>query len=115
MKERIKAKVPEKLQQKDNTAAFLAEMNKPSEMRPPKPAKKFTLIQRNSAGFKSVQVVVSKASKTQDDITPEEYEVTTISLGKTTKIQEVHEFDDSYNTMKGRLNKEVEKRKKLEA
>lgn len=37
-----------------------------------------------------------------------------MNLGKPTKAQEVQDFDDSCNTLKARLNKEIEKRKKVE-
>lgn len=102
LREKMKVKVPEEVHQEDNTTLLLSELNKSNKRRPSKPAKKFSLIQRSSVGFRSDQVAVPKVDKARDNITPEEYEITTISLGKTTKIQEVQEFDDSCNTLQER-------------
>lgn len=61
LREIMKAKVPEKVHQVDNTTALLAELDKSNKVKPPKPAKRFPLIQRDSVGCRTVQVVVPKA------------------------------------------------------
>lgn len=51
------------MHQVDNTVALLAELDKSNKVKPPKPTKRFSLIQRNSAGFRTVQVDVPKTVK----------------------------------------------------
>lgn len=84
------------------------------EIRLPKPAKRFSLIQRDSVGFRTVQIVVPKEGKTRDNVAPKDYEITTVGLGKPTQAQEIQDFDDSCNVLKVRLAKEREKRMKVE-
>lgn len=65
-----------------------------------KQAKKYSKITKESSGFQLVQVVIPKVNTTKDDITLEEYEVTTVDLGPTTKEQEIEEFDESVKVIK---------------
>lgn len=114
MRERIRAKVPNETHSKENIAAFLAKVKEPVVIKPSKPVKNFSLIQRDSAGFKKVQIAVPKEGKTQSDVAPEDYKITTVELGKPTQAQEIQYFDDSCNALKARLAKKKEKRIKVE-
>lgn len=114
LRERIRAKVPNETHSEENIAAFLAKVNEPVVVKPPKPARKFSLIQRDSAGFRTVQIAMPNEGKTRDNIALEDYKITTVELGKPTQDQEVQYFDDSCNALKARLAKEKEKRKKVE-
>lgn len=81
LKERMKVKALVEIQQEDDTTNFLARLGKVPIK---KTAKKYSLIQRDDAGMRSIQVVVPKFDKAKEDITPGEYEITTINLGPTT-------------------------------
>lgn len=60
MRERIRAKVPKEAHSEEIAVAFLEKVNDPVIVKPPKSARKFSLIQRDSAGFRTVQIVVPK-------------------------------------------------------
>ncbi|XP_057826182.1 uncharacterized protein LOC131037938 [Cryptomeria japonica] len=115
LRARIKAKVPKDAHSTEEvTATFLEKVSEPAIAKPPKPARKFSLIQRDSAGFRTVQIAVPKEGKTRDNVTADDYKITTIEMGKPTQDQEIQYFDDSCNVLKTRLAHEKEKRKKVE-
>lgn len=84
IKERMKVKSLMEIQQ-DDTTKFLARLENITI----KKTTKYSLIQKDDVGFRLVQVVVPRVEKAKRDITPEEYEITAINLGPTTKEQEV--------------------------
>lgn len=68
LRERIRAKVPKEAHSEENTSTFLEKVSEPVIVKPPKPARKFSLIQRDNAGFKTVQIAMPKEGKTRDNI-----------------------------------------------
>lgn len=114
LRERIKDKVPKEACSEGITTAFLEKVNEPAVAKPPKPTRKFSLIQRDSAGYRTVQIAMPKEGKTRDNVAADDYKITTIELGKPTQDQEVQYFNDSCNALKASLAQEKEKRKKVE-
>lgn len=110
LRERMKVKAPIEIQQEDDTTNFLTRLEKVTIK---KIAKKYSLIQKDDVGFRSVQVDVPKVDKAIEDITLGDYEITTINLGPTTKEQEVQELDDLVKRIKKRLEKEIGKKEEF--
>lgn len=87
----MKIQAPVEIQEEDDTADFLARLE---QVATKKLAKKFSTIQRDEADSHSIQIAVPTVDKAQDEITPQEYAITTIDLSPTTKGQEVEELDN---------------------
>lgn len=94
-------------QEEDDMVDFLAKLE---QVATKKPARRFSTIQRDEAGYRTVQIVVEKLDEAKGDIASHEYEITTLNLGPTTKKQEAEDLDNSIASMKARLDKEIGKK-----
>lgn len=108
LKERLKIKVLVEVPEEDDMADFLARLETVAAK---KLAKVFSTIQKDEIGRCTMQIAVLIVDKSKEDITPQEYAITTVDLGPTTKGQEVEDLDNSVASIKARLEKEVAKKR----
>ncbi|XP_057821450.1 glucose-6-phosphate 1-dehydrogenase, chloroplastic [Cryptomeria japonica] len=74
----------------------------------------FSRITRDDTGACIAQVAVPTGDKTRDVVTAMEYQVTTIDLGPTTKMQECQELDDTVKAIEARVDRTIKKKEMLE-
>lgn len=109
LKGRLKVKtIIEVLEDEDDMVDFLARLETVAVR---KPTKMFSTIQRDETSHRMVQIAVPTMFKSKEDIAPQEYAITTVDLGPTTKSQKIEDLDNSIMSIKVRLEKEVAKKR----
>jgi len=71
-------------------------------------------ITQDSAGNKEVHIAVPRIDKELENMTPEDYNMTTIGMGPITREQVEEELQDSVNSVRSMLKQEREARMKVE-
>lgn len=84
LKERLKMKESKKVpEEEDDMVDFLTKLEAASAK---KPTKTFSTIQRDEAGHRTIQVAILTVDKSREEITPQEYAITSaVDLSPTTK------------------------------
>lgn len=68
-------------------------INKPTKK---KVVKKFSKVTRDESRSRMLHLAVPRVDKDRNEITPNEYNITIVNLGNTSKAQVIEYFDESY-------------------
>lgn len=88
---------------------LFARVGQPKTKERKKP-KTYSRITRDEAQNWVVHIVVPHTNKSAEEVTPTDYKVVSLGMGKATREQEVEEFGNSSNAILRRLKKEMEEK-----
>lgn len=111
LKERMRREPKEEIDAMQELEELLSRIDRPVE----KVARKFSKITRDESGSRILHLAVPRVNKDKNWITPNEYEITEVDLGKSSKAQMVEDFDESSLALKEQMKRMEEKNKRLKS